>query len=466
MMLNKHNLLDLNCEIGSQSVIKASGTVIPDDKYELIRQVHNQLVGHRGVLRTVQYLRHQGHNWPEIRTHVGAFIQHCPLCQKLDTRNREHFTQPFTLAGYKPGKFLSMDTLDIGPDENGYRAILVIIDNFTRWVELYPLRSLEAKEAVEIIITYFNRHGRPDIVRSDNSTQFVNEQMEFVNKWWNFEHVTITPHSHEENGLVERANKEILRHLRGFAFEGRIQHKWSKALSSVERILNSTPSSVTGFTPVELTYGPARDLDDFIIDPQPALNEHVPDSVEEMFVLHEQILGIALELQRKSDEEHLLQVRGEPVHFPVGSYVLIEYPSSLGGKRPPHKLNTYKRGPLKVVDIVGSEYSLQDCINKRVEHVHVSRIHPFRYDPAKVDPELIAFRDKNEFEVERIVDHSGDLTKTKSHWDFKVRWKDYPPEEDLWLPWKELRNNPRLHEYLREHGLTKFIPKEHRENFH
>jgi len=47
--------------------------------------------------------------------------------------------------------------------------------------------------------------------------------------------------------------------------------------------------------------------------------------------------------------------------------------------------------------------------------------------------------------------------------EFKVRWLGYPPEEDLWLPWKELRNNPKLHKYLADNGLDKLIPKEHRQ---
>ena len=35
---------------------------IPEEKYELIKLVHNALVGHRGVERTVSYLRAQGHS--------------------------------------------------------------------------------------------------------------------------------------------------------------------------------------------------------------------------------------------------------------------------------------------------------------------------------------------------------------------------------------------------------------------
>jgi len=102
-------------------------------------------------------------------------------------------------------------------------------------------------------------------------------------------------------------------------------------------------------------------------------------------------------------------------------------------------------------------------VTKDVDHVHIQRIHPFIYDPRWVDPELVSYRDREEYIVEKIVDHIGDKSVMKSQWEFKVRWLGYPPEEDLWLPWKELRNNPKLHKYLADNGLDKLIPKEHRQ---
>ncbi len=59
------------------------------------------------------------------------------------------------------------------------------------------------------------------------------------------------------------------------------------------------------------------------------------------------------------------------------------------------------------MEVNGSDYALQDCITKEIEHVHISRILPFYYDSTQVDPEEIAYRDKGEFEVESIVDHCG-----------------------------------------------------------
>jgi hypothetical protein len=58
--------------------------------------------------------------------------------------------------------------------------------------------------------------------------------------------------------------------------------------------------------------------------------------------------------------------------------------------------------------------------------------------------------------------HSGNETQ-KSQMDFLVKWEGLDEAYNRWLPWKELRNNVKLHEYLRVVKLGKLIPKEHRE---
>ena len=37
-------------------------------------------------------------------------------------------------------------------------------------------------------------------------------------------------------------------------------------------------------------------------------------------------------------------------------------------------------------------------------------------------------------------------------------------ENDLWLPWKSLKDNPILHSYLAEHKMKSLIPFEHKKN--
>jgi hypothetical protein len=91
--------------------------------------------------------------------------------------------------------------------------------------------------------------------------------------------------------------------------------------------------------------------------------------------------------------------------------------------------------------------------------VHISRLREYVHDAIRSDPAKVAQADTFDFEVEEIIDHHGD-SKKKSTLDFLVRWQGYDSSHDLWLPWKELRNNIHLHKYLRKVGLTKLIPKD------
>ena len=53
------------------------------------------------------------------------------------------------------------------------------------------------------------------------------------------------------------------------------------------------------------------------------------------------------------------------------------------------------------------------------ENIH--RFNPFYFDPDKVNPQEVAAHDDEEFIVESILSHQGDLTK-KASLMFKVRW--------------------------------------------
>ena len=82
----------------------------------------------------------------------------------------------------------------------------------------------------------------------------------------------------------------------------------------------------------------------------------------------------------------------------------------------------------------------------------------FHYNPQLHDPQTIAAKDYQEFGVDRIIKHAWNI-KNPTSLDFLVRWVGYDESEDLWLPWSELRNNTKLHDYLREKGLLTLTRK-------
>ena len=61
-------------------------------------------------------------------------------------------------------------------------------------------------------------------------------------------------YSSEENAIVERANKEVNRHLRAMIFEEPGVHSLPKMLPFVIRTMNTTRNAVTGIAPSELMY--------------------------------------------------------------------------------------------------------------------------------------------------------------------------------------------------------------------
>ena len=86
---------------------------------------------------------------------------------------------------------------------------------------------------------------------------------------------------------------------------------------------------------------------------------------------------------------------------------------------------------------------------------------PFRFDPARTDPQDVARHDYLEFFVEKILDHRGNL-KLKSTIEFQIKWLGYDCSHDSWEPYANVRDLDILHDYLSQKKLSQLIPKKFR----
>jgi len=78
---------------------------------------------------------------------------------------------------------------------------------------------------------------------------------------------------------------------------------------------------------------------------------------------------------------------GIPTTYAMDSYVLVEYPTMGDGRgRPLNKLQTTRKGPMKVIGIDKDAYELLDLVARKVDTVHVASLHPFLYDTEVIDP--------------------------------------------------------------------------------
>ena len=92
------------------------------------------------------------------------------------------------------------------PSGHDNKFILVLIDAFSRWVELFPTKATNALELASCMIQHFGRFGTPEVVHTDRGTAF--------HRGTGTKQSLTTAYSKEENAIVERANKEVLRHSR------------------------------------------------------------------------------------------------------------------------------------------------------------------------------------------------------------------------------------------------------------
>ena len=458
--------------VGSLSVRPTRDIIpyqLPKEAFDKISRAHNAQVGHNGVDATIRRLRNQGEPlWSGARRDIQHFIRQCPFCQKNAERLIPVSTEPYTVSAHQLFERVAVDT--IGPlptDIYGNQYIIVMIDAFSRMVELYPAPSTEAVHAANALLHWVCRYGVPYQLRSDNGTQFVNELITTFCELYHIDHHTIAAYSHEQNGLLERANKQVLNYLRAMVFEKNIISDWSALLPMVQKILNSQVHSVLKVSPVDLVFGHSVNLEALpvsYVDTANRIESVARVDYKEWLEakLSKQALLLATAYKNQSDEDlyQLARIPDDITEFPLNSYVLQRYEND--EHRPPHKLNTRLRGPHKVIskrnDGEVDIYTVENLATNKLEDFKVMDLQPFNYDPAVCDPREIAYRDKQMYAVEAIRGHTGSRTQ-RAKMRFLVKWLGYPEEENTWEPWAHIKDNRILHEYLREHKMGSLVPK-------
>jgi hypothetical protein len=160
------------------------------------------------------------------------------------------------IEAYEPFEEVSLDSMvNLPIDARGNRHILVVIDNFTKFVELFPVKDLSAETAAECLLQVCCRYGFISFLRSDNGGQFVADVFAQLVKLMGSKQILTVGYRPQANGIVERANAEVKRHLVAIVNSKRIHNMWSLGLPIVQRILNTTIHSVTGYAPCTLLYG-------------------------------------------------------------------------------------------------------------------------------------------------------------------------------------------------------------------
>ena len=106
-------------------------------------------------------------------------------------------------------------------------------------MQLYAVEDTSADSALNSFVQWISNFGVPSEITTDNGTQFVNRLIEQFCDLANINADKIHAYSKEENGLVERANKEVFRHLIPMINDKKCKENFSTLLPFSQRIMNT-----------------------------------------------------------------------------------------------------------------------------------------------------------------------------------------------------------------------------------
>jgi hypothetical protein len=306
-----------------------------------------------------------------------------------------------------------------------------------------------------------SRYGRPLNILTDNASQFRAEYEATLDAL-GIRNDKIHPYSHEENAIVERVNKEVLRHLRDMLYDSKIHSKWTDHLPAIQRIKNSTRVESTGMAPADLVFGTSSRLEAGVLYPHQSSHKAGPmhEYIRNQHEIQLQALLAAYRHQDRADSEHLAAAPAtQETEFDINSFVLVQYENN--DQRPPTKIHPKLRGPYQVISVHrrdnrGTIYTCQNLANNKLEDFYVKLLQPFHYDARYVDPAVEALVDSQAFIVEDILDHVFEGKKQiKTEMKFLVKWLGY--EQPTWEPYANLAKLKQLHAYLRNNHLERYI---------
>jgi hypothetical protein len=441
-----------------------------------IRKIHNALDGHMGLKRTVELLDAyllrmmtdnevpEGIQIDEITRimrimAVKDYIDHCNICQKAGPHGDQIEVKRYTRSSYVPHECIEID--HIGPFQadksTNATHILVVIDTFSRWIELYPTKGAGEHEAALAIADYVFRYGPPKTCRSDKGSAFIGGIFVEMAKAARMD--LIQPQfaaSHEENSIVERCNKEVRRHLNAIMNEKYMKEDWSFAIRMVQRMLNNSKHSVTGVEPARIIYGELIHGSTFpwkprgAEDPEPQTWFNSKIQIQSELIRYMQLnleYNDMINFEERTADDEELATR----FLQMQEYVLYK---ALDRKS---KATLHWAGPYQISNIKGDWYELISLsTNEKPFFAHARQLKRYNEDP-NTDTVEVAYRDDmGPFSSILGVSNPNRTQNTMKNVLIGVTYAQYPNSE-YWIPIDKMLAERLFVEYCCAHHCHSWI---------
>ena len=206
-------------------------------------------------------LLHAGRNkvWPTIeqqyygikREDVEFILKRCKNCML----NRPNTTKAplVPIISGQAWERVQIDLIDMRHEPSGqYKWILHIKDHFSKYTQLYPLKSKHAEPIADCFALFITAFLPPKIMQADNGKEFKGALLLLLRKY-GIQVVNGAPRSPQTQGLIKQANGVVKAKLRAWKMDHG-STEWKDGLLEVTLAMNTQIHSTIGCAPAELLF--------------------------------------------------------------------------------------------------------------------------------------------------------------------------------------------------------------------
>jgi transposase InsO family protein len=190
--------------------------------------------------------------WPGIRKDVKRWCLECSACQS--SKVTRHTRSP--LGAFPPcGRFerVHIDLVGPLPSCNETRYLFTMIDNFTGWLEVVPLKRITAQDIATVFFGHWiTRFGCPRELISDQGRNFASSTLKQVCQILGIEKHQTSAYHPQSNGKLERQHRRIKDALR--CASSNASSRWFDDLPTVLLGLRNAINS-DGVSAAEMVFG-------------------------------------------------------------------------------------------------------------------------------------------------------------------------------------------------------------------
>jgi hypothetical protein len=325
----------------------------PALRHSFLQQLHVNL-GHLGRRRLETAVRQRAY-WPGWLNDVKLVYKHCQQCNAYVRGKPAHVTPLKPIVAGDVWEVIAIDISGPFPSSNGYKAILSVQDMFSKWVQVFPLRTQTAAEVAKCLFTkLFPTTGFPAKILSDQGKNFDSELMHSLCKFAGIDKIRTSSYKASTNGQIERWMKTMNSILGKLVTE--CQKDWPLHLNNVTMAYNSTVHSSTGYSPNKLFLNrELRLVSDLAwgLGPQTSSFETYDSFVEQVTNLQMLDFQRVRDTLRKSAQYRKLHYDVDlksAEAITLGSLVWYYYPRRYKGRTP--KWQRMFIGPMKVIRVI------------------------------------------------------------------------------------------------------------------